>query len=68
MTPKEASETFCPYTRDSKGDGAPCLGPDCKAGWRWQYMLSVENPTRAPGMARQTISKKRGYCGAFGRP
>jgi hypothetical protein len=65
----DVREQYCPFLSvmsHSKPDWVRCIGPAC-AGYRERSSLSVDNPTRAPGMAQQTITKI-GYCGIAGKP
>lgn len=61
-TEAEARELACPVNPRDR-----CSASDCMA-WRWVSALSVDNPSRQPGMARQEVARGRGYCGLAGKP
>lgn len=64
----DVRNTYCPFlSTGARKDGwVLCIGDACGC-FRERHSLSVDNPTRMPGHAKQEI-KKIGYCGAGGKP
>jgi hypothetical protein len=72
LTEQEASTRACPLMLATEPFSTVrsvfnCIGPRCMA-WRWVDTLSVDNPSRVPGAARQEAKRERGFCGLAVRP
>jgi len=67
ITPDQAQQKICPFRGQGIHGDVNCRAADCMA-WRWSPSLSVDNPSRAPGAAKQTITIDVGFCGLAGKP